>query len=142
MRIPTLTIIKNHLTQNPQQHAVGSLRLPVTLWVIRCRPPVLDPVVLQHFSNIFVDKRSTIVADDLVGNAKSCDDVLSDEVGHGCSGGFAKWNGLDPFRKIFCGCQYPNISTGWRINRANEVQPPYKPYLIYVRRLDNIECYL
>ena len=85
---------------------------------------MLDLVVLQYFSNIFVNKRSTIIADDLVGNVKPCDDMLSDEIGHGYPGGFTKWNGFNPFCKILRGCQYPNVSAGWRINGTNEVQPP------------------
>ena len=57
-------------------------------------------------------------------NAKPCDDMLSDEVGHDCSGGFTKWNGFNPFCEILRGRQYPNVSAGWQINGANEVEPP------------------
>uniref|UniRef100_A0A2N9HSJ8 Aminotransferase-like plant mobile domain-containing protein n=1 Tax=Fagus sylvatica TaxID=28930 RepID=A0A2N9HSJ8_FAGSY len=51
---------------------------------------------------IFGDPRSTIITNDLVRDAKPCDDVFTDEVGHGCSNGLMKWDGLNPFCEVLC----------------------------------------
>jgi hypothetical protein len=57
---------------------------------------VLDPIMLQDFSNTFVNKRGTIITNDFVKNFKPCDNVFTDEVSHDCTNCLAQGNGLNP----------------------------------------------
>ena len=85
MRTPVFPIVKNYFTQNTQQHAISCLRLSIALGVIRRGSAVLDLIIVQDFSNILINKRGTIIANDFVRNAKPCDNMFMDEVGHGCT---------------------------------------------------------
>ena len=54
--------------------------MTIALWIIRRRLAVLDVAMVKYFPDIFVDKRSAIVSNNLVRDAKSTDYVLSDEI--------------------------------------------------------------
>ena len=41
---------------------------------------MLDVAMVKQFTDILVDKRSAIIADDLMGDAKSTNYVLTDEI--------------------------------------------------------------
>ena len=56
---------------------------------------MLDPIMLQDFSNILINKRGTIIANDFVRDAKPYDNMFTDEVGHGCTSRLAQGNGLN-----------------------------------------------
>ena len=77
--------------------------------------------MFQDLSNILVDKRGAIIANDFIRYAKPCDNVLSDEISRGRTGCLAKGNGFDPLWKIFGSYQDLNVSVERWINRANEV---------------------
>ena len=57
---------------------------------------MLDPIMLQDFSNILVNKGGTIITNDFVRNTKPCDNVFTDEVIHGYNSCLAQENGLNP----------------------------------------------
>lgn len=63
---------------------------------------MLDMVMVKQFIDIFIDKESAIIADDLMGDAKSTNYMLMDEIYNCGSGGFLQWDCLNPLRKIFC----------------------------------------
>ena len=96
MRVSALTIIKKHFTQNAQQHAISCLHLSIALGVIRRGSAVLDPIMFQDLSNILVDKKGAIIANDFMRYAKPCDNVIPNEISHGRTGCLAKGNGLNP----------------------------------------------
>ena len=124
MGFPVVPIIKHHFAQNSQQHSVCGLSLPITLRVVRCGTSMLDPVMFQHFSHILVYEWSTIVGDELVWYAKMSDYVLSDKVCNCSTCYFLEKDGFYPFCEVFGSHKNPNVTTGGRIDRADEVQPP------------------
>ena len=73
---------------------------------------MLDPVMLQDFSNILINNRGAIITNDFMGYAKPYDNVFADEVSHNCTSCLAKGNGLNPLREVLGGYQDPNVSTG------------------------------
>ena len=64
---------------------------------------MLDFVILDDFSNIFVYERSSIFAHNLVWNPKTVEDVLFYEIGHSQPCRFLERNSFHPLRKIFGG---------------------------------------
>ena len=49
---------------------------------------MLDVAMVKQLTDIFVDKRSAIIADDLMGDAKSTNYVLTDEICNRWTGSF------------------------------------------------------
>ena len=77
--------------------------------------------MFQDLSNILVDKRGAIIANDFMRYAKPCDNVLPNEISHNRTNCLAKGNGLNPLLKVLDSYQDPNVFAGRWINRANEV---------------------
>ena len=82
MLIPSSLIFVDHLAENFQQYSISCLHLAIALGIVRSRPPMLNVAMVKQFANIFVDKRSTIIAKDLMGNAKSINYMFTNEICH------------------------------------------------------------
>ena len=54
--------------------------MAIALGIVRSRLSMLDVAMVKQFTNILVDKRSAIVTDDLIRDAKSTNYVLTDEI--------------------------------------------------------------
>ena len=85
---------------------------------------MLNPILLYHSPNIFVDKRCAVVTYDPMGNLKATHNVLPYEVSYGCPGRLLEWDGFYPLREILCGDQDPYLSIGGWIYRPNKIKPP------------------
>ena len=81
-------------------------------------------IILQHFPELLVYKRCAVVTYNFVGHSKPYNYIFLDKIFHGSSGGFAKWHGLHPLGKIFCGHKDPDVSVGGGINWSHQVEPP------------------
>ena len=73
-------IFVDHLDENSQQYLISCLRLAIALGIVRSRLSMLNVAMIKQFTNIFVDKGSAIIANNLMGNAKSTNYVLTDEI--------------------------------------------------------------
>ena len=78
----------DHLVENSQQHSISHLRLAIALGIVRSRLSILDVAMVKQFTDILVDKRSAIITDDLIRDAKSTNYVLTDEICNCCTGSF------------------------------------------------------
>ena len=112
MHGPSSVIFEYHFAQNSQQNSIGGLGLAISLWVIRRKPTMLNPIMLYHSSNIFVDKRCAVVAYDPMGNPEVTHNVLPYEVSYGCPGHLFEWDGFYPLCEILRGNQNPYASIG------------------------------
>ena len=70
----------HHLAENSQQYSISCLRLAIALGIVRSRLSMLDVAMVKQFTDILVDKRSAIIADDLMEDAKSTNYVLTNEI--------------------------------------------------------------
>ena len=61
---------------------------------------MLDVAMVKQFMDILVDKKSAIIADDLMGDAKSTNYVLADEICNCWTGSFLKRDRLNPFCEV------------------------------------------
>ena len=78
----------DHLAENSQQYSISRLRLAIALEIVRSRLSMLDVVMVKQFTDILVNKRSAIIANDLMGDAKSINYVLTDEICNRQTGSF------------------------------------------------------
>ena len=90
----------DHLVENSQQYSISCLRLAIALGMVRSRPSMLDVAIVKQFVDIFVDKGSTIIAKDLMRNAKSINYMLTDEICNRWTGSFLQWDCLNPFCEV------------------------------------------
>ena len=63
---------------------------------------MLNVAMVKQFAAIFVDKGSTIIADDLMGNAKSTNYAFMDEICNCWTGSFFQWDCLNPLCEVLC----------------------------------------
>ena len=85
---------------------------------------MLNPILLYHSSNIFVDKRCAVIAYDPMRNLEATNNVLPYEVSYGYPGRLFEWDGFYPLCEILCGDQDPYASIGGWIYRPNKIKPP------------------
>ena len=97
-------VVMLHLLQDFQYNSVGCLSLAVPLRVAWSRSPVLNAILLQQTSHILVYKWGPIVTDQIPGDPKSGDNVLTDEIGDYCPSDFLQRNGFHPFCEVFSNC--------------------------------------
>ena len=90
----------DHLVENSQQHSISCLRLTIALGIVRSRPSILDVVMVKQLADIFVDKGSTIISDNLMGIAKPTNYVLTDEICNHWTGSFLQRDCLNPFCEV------------------------------------------
>ena len=88
MFTPSSLIFVDHLAENSQQYSISHLRLAIALGIVRSRLSMLDVVMVKQFTDILVDKRSAIITDDLMRDAKSTNYVLADEICNCWTGSF------------------------------------------------------
>ena len=63
---------------------------------------MLDVAMVKQFANIFVNKGSTIIANNLMGNAKPTNYVLTDDICNRWTGSFLQRDCLNPFCEVLC----------------------------------------
>ena len=63
---------------------------------------MLNVVMVKQYIDIFVDKGSAVIADNLIGNAKSTNYVLTDEICNCWTGSFLQQDRLNAFCEILC----------------------------------------
>ena len=90
----------DHFAENSQQHSISRLCLAIALGIIRSRLSMLNVAMVKQFTNIFVDKGSAIITNNLMGNAKPTNYVLTDEICNCWTGSLLQWDRLNPFCEI------------------------------------------
>ena len=80
MFTPSSLVFVDHLAENSQQYSISHLHLAIAMGLIRSRLSMLNVVMVKQYIDIFVDKGSAVIADNLIGNAKSTNYVLTDEI--------------------------------------------------------------
>ena len=70
-----------------QHHPVNGFNLTISLWVVWCRPSILDVICFSQVLHVFVYEWGPIVSDQSLGDPEPCNDVFLNEVCHGCSSG-------------------------------------------------------
>ena len=88
MFTPSSLIFVDHLVENSQQYSISHLRLAIALGIVRSRLSILDVAMVKQFTDILVDKRSAIITDNLMRDAKSTNYVLTDEICNCWTGSF------------------------------------------------------
>ena len=88
MFTPSSFIFVDHLAENSQQCLISCLRLAIALGIVRSRLSMLDVAMVKQFTDVLVDKRSAIITDDLMRDAKSTNYVLIDEICNCWTGSF------------------------------------------------------
>ena len=76
-----------HLFKDLQHHPINGFSLAISLWVVWCKPSMLDVICLSQALHVFVYKRGPIVTDQSFGDPEPYNDVLSNEVCHGYPNG-------------------------------------------------------
>ena len=94
MFAPSSLIFIDHLAENFQQYSISCLCLAIALEIVRSRPPILNVAMVKQFANILVDKGITIIADNLMGNAKSTNYVFTNEIWTGVEDKFFTLHGF------------------------------------------------
>ena len=100
MFTPSSLIFVDHLAENFQQHSISCLPLTIALGIVRSRPSMLDVVMVKQFVDIFVDKGSTIIVENLMGNAKPTNYVLTNEICDRWTRSFLQRDCLNPFYEV------------------------------------------
>ena len=98
--------------------------MAISLGVIRRKPMILNPILLYHSSNIFVDKGCAVVAYDPMGNPEATYNMLPYEVNYGYPGRLFEWDGFYPLCEILRDDQNPYASIGGWIYKSNKIKPP------------------
>ena len=80
MFTPSSLVFVDHLAENSQQYSISCLRMAIALGIVRSRLSMLNVAMVKQLMDIFVDKTSAIIANDLMGDAKSTNYVLMDEI--------------------------------------------------------------
>ena len=124
MHAPSSVIFEHYFTQNSQQNSISGLGLAISLGVIRRKPMILNPILLYHSSNIFVDKGCAVVAYDPMGNPEATYNMLPYEVNYGYPGRLFEWDGFYPLCEILRDDQNPYASIGGWIYKSNKIKPP------------------
>ena len=88
MFTPSSLVFVDHLAENSQQYSISHLYLAIALGIVRSRLSMLDVAMVKQFTDILVDKRSAIITDDLIRDAKSTNYVLTDEICNCCTSSF------------------------------------------------------
>lgn len=76
-------------------------------------------MLLGQLTDVSVDEWDTDVLYNSLWNFESTDNVVVDEISYSGSGGSSEGYCLDPLGVIFHGSQYPYVSFGGRVYRAN-----------------------
>ena len=110
MVTPFSLIFVFHFFKDLQHYHVSDFSLTISLWVVWCRPSILDVICFGQVLHVFVDERGPIVTDQPPGDLESCNDVLSNEVCHGYSSGPFQRDSFYPFCKVLSDCQDPYVN--------------------------------
>ena len=78
----------NHLTENSQQYLISRLRFAIALGIVRSRLSMLDVAMVKQFTDILIDKRSAIITENLMREAKSTNYMLTNEICNCWTGSF------------------------------------------------------
>ena len=78
----------NHLTENSQQYLISRLCFAIALGIVRSRLSMLDVAMVKQFTDILIDKRSAIITENLMREAKSTNYVLTNEICNCWTGSF------------------------------------------------------
>ena len=113
-----------HFFKDLQQHPIIGFSLTISLWVVWCRPSMLDVIRLNQVLHVFVYERGPIVIDPSLRDPKLCNDVFSNEVCHDCSSGFFQRDSFYSFCKVLDGYQDPYVTIGRRVYRPYKIKPP------------------
>ena len=76
-----------HFIEDLQYHPVSSFSLTIFLWIVRGRPFMLDVICLSQVPHVLIYEWGSIVTNQYPMDPKPCNDVLSNEVYHGCPSG-------------------------------------------------------
>ena len=96
-------ILVFHFFKDLQHHPVNGFSLTISLWVVWCRPSMLDVIRISQVLHVFVYEWGPIVIDQSLGDSESCNDVFSNEFCYGCSSGFFQRDSFYPFCKVLSG---------------------------------------
>ena len=73
---------------------------------------MLDVVCLNQVLYVFIYERGPIVTNQPPGDPEPYDDVLSNEVCHGCSSGLFQRDSFHPLCEVLSGFQDPYVTIG------------------------------
>ena len=113
-----------HFIEDLQYLPVSSFSLTIFLWIVRGRPSMLDVICLSQVPHVLIYEWGPIVTNQYLVDPKPCNDVLSNEVYHGCPSGLFQRDGLYPFRKILGGYQDPYMAVRGKVFRPYKIKSP------------------
>ena len=107
-----------------EDHAIGTLRLPIRLWVRHSRPVHAYVVAVAERQEFLARELGAVVGDDRIWDPEPEDNV-SKEHNSLLGSNLADGSSLDPLGEFVDCHQQVGVAPGRLLQRANEVQSPY-----------------
>src|SRR6185312_15514930 len=116
-------LVEDSWLQSLEDHAIGTLHLPVRLWVCHSRPVHTYVEAVAERQELLARELGAVVGDNRVRDLEPEDDV-GEELD--CLLGFdlADGSSLDPFGELVDRHQQVGEAPGCPLQRTDEVQPP------------------